>query len=73
MYNLHGQKPSGWKGITSGEVIRTLPEMVLSGGKHYWLVTTSGGDLLYEFYGGEPLKQREMNKILKTATKTTQP
>ena len=73
MYNLHGQKPSQWKGITSSEVIRTLPELIFSGGKHYWLVTTSGGDELYGFYGGESLGRKEMNKILKTATKTSQP
>ena len=68
MYNLHGQKPSAWEGITSDEVIRSLPEMIVSGGKHYWLVPTSGGDFLYAFYGGKPLGAKESSKILK-ATK----
>lgn len=68
MYNLHGQKPSSWMGITSDEVIRSLPEMIVSGGKHYWLVPTSGGDVLYGFYGGSPLSSKESSKILK-ATK----
>ena len=68
MYNLHGQKPSSWEGIRSDEVIRGLPEMILSLGKHYWLVPTSGGDVLYGFYGGKPLSGKESAKILK-ATK----
>ena len=68
MYNLHGQKPSSWMGIQSDEVIRALPEMLVSGGKHYWLVPTSGGDVLYGFYGGKPLSAKESAKILK-ATK----
>jgi hypothetical protein len=28
MYNLHGQKPSGWKGIYAPETVKALPELL---------------------------------------------
>ena len=32
MYNLKGQKPASWKGITSSETIKNLPERLIVGG-----------------------------------------
>lgn len=55
MYNLHGKKPAQWKGITSGETIKGLPEQIVSGGKTFWAVRTSVQTLIFPFYGGEPL------------------
>ena len=55
MYNLKGQKPSSWKGITCAERIKALPERLDVGGRTYWIVRTSIQTLLYPFYGGEPV------------------
>ena len=55
MYNLKGEKPSSWKGITVGETIKDLPERITMGGVSFWVVRTSIQTLIYPFYGGEPL------------------
>lgn len=55
MYNLKGQKPSAWKGISPSETIKSLPESVKVGGSTFWIVRTSMQTLIYPFYGGEPL------------------
>lgn len=57
MYNLKGQKPSSWKGISTGddETIKGLPERLKAGGKTWWVVRTSIRTLIYPFYGGEPV------------------
>ncbi len=55
MYNLKGQKPSSWKGITCAERIKALPERLDVGGRTYWIVRTSIQTLIYPFYGGEPV------------------
>lgn len=56
MYDLHGVKPTNWKGITASEPIQGLPEYSEMEGKSYWLVRTCSSTLLFGFYGGEPLK-----------------
>lgn len=55
MYNLKGQKPASWKGISPSETVKALPEELKVGGNTYWVVRTSIQTLIYPFYGGEPL------------------
>ncbi len=64
-YNLHGQKPDGWKGIQAPETVKNLPELVEVNGKNYWVVRTSVRTLVYPFAGGEPLVKEEGNKMLR--------
>jgi hypothetical protein len=64
-YNLHGQKPDGWKGIRAPETVKNLPELVEVNGKNYWVVRTSVRTLVYPFAGGEPLVKEEGNKMLR--------
>ncbi|MBO4625429.1 MAG: hypothetical protein J5646_08075 [Bacteroidales bacterium] len=64
-YNLHGQKPDGWKGIKAPETVKNLPELLEVNGKHYWVVRTSVRTLVYPFGGGEPLVKEEGNKMLR--------
>ena len=65
-YNLHGQKPEGWKGIKGPETIKNLPELVeTTKGKRYWAVRTSVRTLIYPFEGGEPLVAGEGGKMIK--------
>ena len=64
-YNLHGQKPDGWKGIAAPETVKNLPELLEVKGKNYWVVRTSVRTLVYPFTGGEPLVMEEGNKMLR--------
>ena len=64
-YNLHGQKPDGWKGIQAPETVKNLPELLEVNGKNYWVVRTSVRTLVYPLAGGEPLVKEEGNKMLR--------
>ena len=64
-YNLHGQKPEGWKGIQAPETVKNLPELLESKGKRYWVVRTSVRTLVYPFEGGETLTRDEGGKMIK--------
>ncbi len=64
-YNLHGQKPEGWKGIRAPETVKNLPELVETRGKRYWAVRTSVRTLIYPFEGGEALTREEGGKMIK--------
>ena len=64
-YNLHGQKPDGWKGIHAPETVKNLPELIEVNGKNYWVVRTSVRTLVYPLAGGEPLVKEEGNKMLR--------
>ncbi len=64
-YNLHGQKPDGWKGIQAPETVKDLPQLLEVNGKNYWVVRTSVRTLVYPFAGGEPLVKEEGNKMLR--------
>ncbi len=64
-YNLHGQKPEGWKGIQAPETVKNLPELVETRGKRYWAVRTSVRTLVYPFEGGETLTRDEGGKMIK--------
>ena len=65
MYNLHGQKPQGWKGIYAPETVKQLPELLEIKGKRYWVVRTSIRTLVYGFEGGEPLTKDEGGKMIR--------
>lgn len=65
MYNLKGQKPASWKGITSSETIKNLPERLVVGGNTYWVVRTSIQTLVYPFYGGEPVTVFTGNQMIR--------
>ena len=66
MYNLKGQKPASWKGITSSETIKNLPERLIVGGNTFWVVRTSIQTLIFPFYGGEPLTVFTGNQMIRT-------
>lgn len=65
MYNLKGQKPAAWKGITSAETIKNLPERLVVGGNTFWVLRTSIQTLIYPFYGGEPLTVFAGNQMIR--------
>lgn len=64
-YNLHGQKPAGWNGISAPETVKDLPELLEAGGKKYWIVRTSVRTLVYPFAGGEPLVKEDGGKMIR--------
>ena len=64
MYNLKGRKPEKWLGITCDETIVGLPELVKQDGRQYWLVTTTGDKYVFDFYGGSPLKGKEIKNLI---------
>jgi len=64
-YNLHGQRPSGWKDIKVEETVKALPELLEVSGKNYWVVRTSIRTLIYPFDGGEPLTTDMGGKMIK--------
>ena len=55
MYDLQGNKPGSWKGISCKEKIKSLPERLVVGDKSVWVVRTSIQTLIYPFNGGSPL------------------
>ncbi|MCQ2147745.1 MAG: hypothetical protein MJZ16_09545, partial [Bacteroidales bacterium] len=65
LYNLHGKKPEHWKGITSTETIKSLPELLEVKGKKYWVVRTGLQTQIYGFNGGEPLTKNEGDKMIR--------
>ena len=66
MYNLQGQKPASWKGISiSGETLNNLPERIDLGGSTFWIVRTSVQTLIYPFYGGEPMTVVDGNQKIR--------
>ena len=65
MYNLKGQKPASWKGITSAETIKNLPERIVVGGNTYWVIRTSLQTMIYPFYGGEALTAFTGNQMIR--------
>lgn len=71
MYNLHGQKPENWNGITSEETIKALPELLTSGKNKYWAVRTSIRTLIFGFNGGEPLTKNDGDKMIRPDSKIT--
>ena len=70
-YNLHGQKPEGWKGIAAPETVKSLPELLEVKGKRFWAVRTSVRTLIYPFEGGDPLTREEGGRMIKPDTQLT--
>lgn len=64
MCDLHGKKPSFWKGITSEETIKRLPELLKGKDNKYWIVRTSNQTLIFPFEGGDPVVKGEGNKMI---------
>ena len=71
MYDLHGKTASSWKGISSRETIKSLPELMEGKGKKYWVVRTSNQTLVYPFDGGDPLVKGEGGKMIRPDSKIT--
>ena len=65
MYNLHGVKPDGWKGISSDEKIISLPELVTVDGVNYWAVRTAVQTQIFPFDGGDPVYRQEGAKSIR--------
>ena len=65
MYNLQGKKPASWKGITSDQTIRNLPEPLKVNGRTWWVVRTSIQTLIFPFYGGDPLTVFEGDRMIR--------
>ena len=64
MYNLHGEVPSQWKGITCADTILDLPKLVEDKGKRYWAVPTARETVVFDFWGGEPLKEKDTKNLV---------
>ena len=65
-------KPVGtWKGITSEETIKTLPELLEKDGKRYWIVRTSRQAFVCPFDGGDPVIKGEGNKMIRPDSEIT--
>ena len=65
MYNLHGQKPDGWQGISTDEKIIALPELVTVDGTRYWAVRTAVQTQVFPFDGGDPVYRQEGAKSIR--------
>lgn len=63
MYDLHGVQPAAWQGITSPDTILSLPVLAKADGKRVWVVKTAGGEQVYDFWGGEPLKAKSIKNL----------
>ena len=71
MYNLHGQKPAGWKGIHAPETVKALPSLLEVGNQKYWVVRTSIRTLVYGVDGGDPLTRDEGGKMIRPDSQVT--
>ena len=65
MYNLHGAKPEGWKGIATDEKIIALPELVTVDGVRYWAVRTAVQTQVFPFDGGDPVYREDGAKSIR--------
>ena len=64
MYDLHGVQPSEWKGITAPDTILALPTAAKADGRPVWVVKTAGGEQVFDFWGGEPLKGKAVKNVV---------
>jgi hypothetical protein len=71
MYDLKGRKAESWKGIKAEETIKGLPEMIILGGKSFWVLRTSIQTLIFPFEGGEPLTKFEGNRKIRPDSPVT--
>ncbi len=63
MYDLHGVQPSSWQGISCPDTILGLPVLAKADGKRVWVVKTAGGERVFDFWGGEPLKPKSIKNL----------
>ena len=71
LYDLKGKPAPSWKGITSEETIKSLPELLEGGGKKYWIVRTSRQAFVCPFEGGDPIIKGEGNKMIRPDSEIT--
>jgi len=71
MFDLHGNPASGWKGISVGETIKSLPELLEANGNKYWIVRTSRQAMLFPFNGGDPVVKGEGEKMIRPESTIT--
>lgn len=71
LYDLKGKPVGTWKGITSEETIKTLPELLEKDGKRYWIVRTSRQAFVCPFDGGDPVIKGEGNKMIRPDSEIT--
>ncbi len=64
MYNIHGQKVSGWKGIGPQDTVLSLPSLKQDGENRYWIVQTARQTEVYDFWGGEQLKGKAVKNLV---------
>ena len=64
MYNLHGEAPAQWKGISCADTILDLSKLVEDKGKRYWAVPTARETVVFDYWGGEPLKEKETKNLV---------
>ena len=63
MYDMHGVQPAAWQGIACEDTILGLPVLAKADGKRVWVVRTAGGERVYDFWGGEPLKMKNIKNL----------
>jgi hypothetical protein len=71
MYDLKGRKAESWRGIKTEETIKSLPELIMIGGKSFWVLRTSIQTLIFPFEGGEPVTKFEGNKKIRPDSPVT--
>ena len=71
LYGLDGKPEASWKGITSTETIKGIPELLEGAGKRYWVARTSGRTLIFPFEGGDPLVKGEGGRMIRPDSKIT--
>lgn len=65
LYSIKGEPDPEWKGITSEETIKSLPELHEGNGKSYWVVRTSRQAFVCPLEGGEPLIIGEGKRMIR--------
>ena len=71
MYDLKGVPVPSWKGITSEETIKSLPELLEGGDRRYWIVRTSRQAFVCPFEGGDPVIFGEGKKMIRPDSEIT--
>ena len=71
LYSLDGKQAPYWKGITSEETIKSLPELLEGEGKRYWIVRTSRQAFVCPFEGGEPVIKGVDKKMIRPDSEIT--
>lgn len=62
--DLHGKIAPQWKGISTEETIKSVPELLETDGGKYWITRTSRQAMLFPFNGGDPVVKGEGKKLI---------